>query len=67
MNKKALLEALKELARLVVFALPGVLIQIFTDNPERALGYGTAILTVLRGLDKYIHENPKINARGLIF
>lgn len=58
--------ALKELGRLVVFAIPAILIQVVTDNPNLTLGYGSVILGVLRAVDKAIHDNPDIKSKGLL-
>jgi hypothetical protein len=63
---KAIVEGLKEVARLLVLSLPALLIELLTDDPNLAAGYGTLILFVLRALDKYIHENPNINKNGLL-
>lgn len=66
MTKTALFEGLKEVGRLVVFALPAVLIQILTDNPALAGTYGTGILILLRALDKGVHEDETIEAKGIL-
>lgn len=63
---KAIIEGLKEVGRLVIFALPTVLIQIFTDNPALAGTYGTVILIALRAIDKAIHEDKTIKAKGIL-
>lgn len=63
--KNAKLEALKEIGRLLLFALPGVFIQIFTDNPDLALGFGVPALALLRYLDKYLHESSDFDSKGL--
>lgn len=65
-KKDAIWAAVKEVLRLVVLAIPALLIQIFTGNPELAGTYGTAILFILRAVDKYIHTNPNINQNGLL-
>lgn len=66
MNRTTLITAIKEAARLVVFSLPGLLIQIFTKNPNLALGYGSLLLYVLKAVDRSIHEDPEIKANGLL-
>lgn len=65
-KKNALWEAVKELLRLVILAVPALAIQILTGNSALAGTYGTVILFVLRTLDSYIHNNPKINQNGLL-
>lgn len=59
-------KALKEFGRLLVFAIPGILIQVFTDNPALAASYGATILVVLKSVDKYIHTDPNTNLIGLL-
>lgn len=66
MNKQALVKALKEAARLLVFAIPGILIQVVSGDASLSAAYGGAILTVLKSVDKYIHTNQNINAVGLV-
>lgn len=63
---KTLIIALKEAARLVLFAVPGILIQIISNNPNLTLGYGSVILAVLRSIDKAVHDNPNISLPGLL-
>lgn len=65
-KKKALWEAIKSLLRLVVFAIPGILIAAITNDPELGAGYGVPILAVLKLIDKYIHESDKTKLRGLV-
>lgn len=59
-------KGLLEFARLLVFAIPGILIQVLTKDPSLALGYGAPILGVLRSVDAYIHANPDTNLNGLL-
>lgn len=66
MTKKPLLEAVKELGRLLIFSLPGALILYFTQSPELAGAYGVPILYLLRALDKGIHEDVNVPAQGLV-
>lgn len=65
-RKEAIVAAIKEAFRLVVFSLPGVLIYVISNDAELSTIYGGTILTVLRGIDKYIHENRNINATGIV-
>lgn len=65
-RKQAIWEATKEVLRLVVLAIPALLIQIFTGNPQLTGTYGTVILFVLRAIDSYIHNNKNIQANGLL-
>lgn len=66
MTKKPLLEALKELGRLLIFSVPGALILLFTQSPELAGAYGVPLLYLLRTLDKGIHEDVNTAATGLV-
>jgi len=66
MNKTTLVAFLKELARLVIFSLPGALILLFTQSPELAGAYGVPILYILRSIDKGIHEDETTTAKGLV-
>lgn len=59
-------KAFLELLRLFVFAVPGVLVQLLTNNPALALGYGAPVLALLRTADAYIHANPNTNLNGLL-
>lgn len=58
--------ALKELGRLIVLALPGILIQVFTNNPELAVGWGVPIMAILKSLDRGVHEDTTIKSDGLL-
>jgi Na+/melibiose symporter-like transporter len=64
-NESPLKKALKELGRLVLFAVPGILIQVFTDNAALAASYGGTILLVLKSIDKYIHTDPNNSLSGI--
>lgn len=57
---------LKEFARLLVFSLPALLIQLVTENPALTGTYGTIILYVLRSWDKSIHEDNTNDKSGLL-
>lgn len=59
-------KALKEFLRLLVFAVPGILIQVISGNAELAASYGGTILLVLKSIDKYIHTNTDTNLVGLV-
>jgi hypothetical protein len=61
--KNPIFEAFKDIARLVVFAVPGILIGYFTGLPETQTT--VLVLLVLRAIDSYIHNNPEIPANGL--
>lgn len=63
MNKLATIEALKELGRVLLFAAIGWAVAYVTALPETSTT--AIILLVLRTLDKYIHENPAIKAKGI--
>lgn len=65
-RRDAVLKGLKELGRLVILGLPALAIQIISSNPSLTLQYGGAILFVLRAVDKYIHEDPTINVKGIL-
>jgi len=60
--KKATLEVL----RLAVFAIPGALILLFTQQPDLAGAYGIPILFILRAIDKGIHDNKEIDLKGIL-
>lgn len=66
MNAQAFKKAALEFARLVVFAIPGLLITVFTNNPELGGSAGALILAVLKSVDRGIHENPSTDAKGLL-
>lgn len=60
--KKAVLEA----ARLLVFSIPGILITVFTSNPELGGSLGATILLVLKSVDRAIHEDKTNDVKGLL-
>lgn len=65
MNTK-LIAALKEVARLVIFSIPGILITVLTSDPTIAGSFGVPILMVLRAIDKAIHEDKGTASKGLL-
>lgn len=64
--KDSLIVAVKEIARIIIFAVPGALIIYFTQNPEVGGAYGVIILAVLRAVDKAIHDNSSVSSNGLL-
>lgn len=50
--------ALKEAARLIVFGVPAILIQVVSNDPTLSAYAGGLILVVLRSTDKAIHDSP---------
>lgn len=65
MSSDTFVPMLKEMGRLLLFALPGALILLFTDNPDLAGQYGIPILFVLRSIDKGLHESQEVEVKGL--
>lgn len=63
---RPIVKAFLELFRLVVFALPALLIQLLTNDPGLAFGLGTPLLALLKTIDKYVHENPDSDISGLL-
>lgn len=66
MNSTALKKAALEAGRLLVFAIPGVLITVLTNNPELGGSLGATILLVLKSLDRGIHEDKSTDATGIL-
>lgn len=66
MTSAVLKKAGLELARLVVFALPGLLITVMTNNPTLGGSLGTVILALLKSIDRGIHEDTSTSAKGLL-
>lgn len=66
MNLVALKKAALEAGRLLVLAIPGILIAVLTDNPELGGTLGATILLVLKSIDRGIHEDPATKANGLL-
>lgn len=65
--REAAIEAMKEALRLMVFAVPGIVLEVLTARPTLATGaLGGAILIVLKAADKWVHENPNVSAKGLV-
>lgn len=60
---KPVAEALKEIGRLILFAIPGIVLGYFTSLPETQTT--VIIVMVLRAVDKYIHTNDGIKANGI--
>ena len=54
----ALKESSKELGRLALFGLVGVVIAYFSDLPQTQTTL--TVLAVLRWADKWLHENAKV-------
>lgn len=65
LQKAARIKALKEAGRLLLFAVPAILIQVISGNADLTATYGGTILVVLKAIDKYLHENPNINVNGI--
>jgi hypothetical protein len=77
MDKKAILEALKEIGRLVVLSMVSYLLTVptkaffnalgFYVTPEQDVVFGGLYLAVLRAVDKYGHVlEPEGKAGGLV-
>lgn len=60
--KKAALEA----GRLLVFAIPGILITVLTNNPELGGSLGATILLILKSIDRGIHEDKSTESTGIL-
>lgn len=60
--KKVALEA----GRLLVLAIPGILITVLTDNPGLGGSVGATILLVLKSLDRGIHEDKSTASTGIL-
>lgn len=58
--------AVKEFLRLVVLALPAILIQVITNDPFATTVYGGLILGVLKSWDRSVHEDPTKEAQGIL-
>lgn len=66
MNRDAVIKGLKEAGRLIVFAIPGILIQVVSGDAGLAAAYGGVILTALKAVDRAIHDNPQTSATGIL-
>lgn len=66
MNTPGLKKAALEAVRLLVFAIPGILITVLTNNPELGGSLGGTILLILKSLDRGIHESPSTPVKGLL-
>ena len=68
MNKQAIIEAIKEAARLAFFAALAALVAWATDKlgaldpTSLQVVIGTAVLRII---DKFVHENKDIKAKGI--
>lgn len=64
---EAFKEALKELGRVVVLAvLPVVIVALESNAIDWKVVGLTALLAVLKALDKYVHERKDIAAKGVV-
>ena len=61
-----IITALKEIARQLIFAIPGIAIVVMSSDPVLASGIGAIILMVLRAIDKTIHDDENIRSNGLL-
>ena len=66
MNMDTLKKAALEAGRLLVLAIPGILITVLTDNPELGGSLGATILLVLKSLDRGIHEDKSTASTGIL-
>lgn len=64
MDKQALIEAGKEMARVALLAALGFVLSYVGDLPETTTT--GVVLLVLRALDKYIHKSELTDANGLL-
>lgn len=62
--KNPVVEAAKEIARLVVLAIPGIIIGYLGKLPETETT--VIVLLVLRAVDSYVHHNPNIASQGIV-
>jgi hypothetical protein len=68
LNKAVIWEAVQEMARVAFFGAVSALISFglqqlgVKNQQEPVIMIGTLLL---KGLDKYIHDNPKIDSTGL--
>lgn len=65
-NVQALKKAALEAGRLLVFAIPGILITVLTENPELGGSLGATILLVLKSIDRGIHEDKTTPSTGIL-
>lgn len=64
--KENVITAVKEIARLVVFAIPGIAIQVISGDAALSSAYGGIILLALKGVDKSIHDDPINPSTGIL-
>lgn len=65
-NVQALKKAALEAGRLLVFAIPGILITVLTENPEVGGSLGATILLILKSIDRGIHEDKTSPSTGIL-
>jgi hypothetical protein len=69
MNKKAIIEAVKEIARLAVFGAIGAVLTWATSKvgsfDPTSIQY-LVVTAVIRFVDKWVHANENIKAKGLL-
>ncbi len=67
MHTQSLIEAAKDAARVAVVAACAALADMLVTGQ---LNWQTLVVltlaAVLKGADKYVHENPNINANGIL-
>lgn len=63
-NKTALVEAAKELGRVVVLAAVGFGLAYVTELPQTETT--VVVLAVLRFVDKFLHVSPDTKVSGLV-
>lgn len=66
MYKEQVIVIAKEFARLLVLAIPGILIQVLSGNALAATTVGGLILGLLKGYDKSVHDDPINPSTGLL-
>lgn len=55
-----------EFLRLLVFAIPGIFIQVLTNDPFASTAIGGIILASLKSYDRGVHEDPTTSKTGLL-
>lgn len=63
-KKNALWEAIKAITRLLILAIPGIVVAYLSGLASTPTIL--AITAALHFVDNYIHNNPKIKATGII-
>lgn len=64
MDKKAIIEGLKSVGRVAIFAAIGAALTYVTDLPQNSTTI--VVLIVLKFADSYVHNNDNIKANGII-